>query len=280
MARKLSNEEFINKIKDLVGEEYTFLEEYQGTHVKLKVRHNCKECNNNVFEIRPNDFISQGSRCNHEICKSKSISKGLKKAVKEGRLKNPIKRKTNNDFIKEVFDKVGDEYTFLEPYVKNNIHLKVIHNTCGHEYSVTPVRFLSNGRRCPKCSLSDRVSKGHKCVEAFLKYNNIKYKKEVTFEDCLSDKGRPLRFDFEIEYLGRKFLLEYDGNYHKTGWKGDSNSLNTVQRHDTIKENYCIQSGLELHRFESSYETDYQEILDYLNKMFNSSTTIENLGIS
>lgn len=69
-------------------------------------------------------------------------------------------RKTNEDFLKEVFELVGNEYTFLEEYRSTHEKIKVKHNKCGHEYETRPSNFL-RGRRCPKCALDEISGKNH-----------------------------------------------------------------------------------------------------------------------
>lgn len=75
------------------------------------------------------------------------------------------KRKTNEQFKKEVFDLVGDEYVFLDIYVNARTKIKVKHSKCGDIYKVKPHDFLS-GKRCPYCSGNSRKT-------------NTQFKKEV-----------------------------------------------------------------------------------------------------
>lgn len=42
-----------------------------------------------------------------------------------------VAKKTNEAFVKEVKNIVGDEYTFMEPYVTSSAKLKIVHNACG-----------------------------------------------------------------------------------------------------------------------------------------------------
>lgn len=60
------------------------------------------------------------------------------------------KRKTDEQFKKEIFYLVGNEYTFLDPYVNTHTELRVKHNKCGNVYKVQPSHF-SRGSRCPFC---------------------------------------------------------------------------------------------------------------------------------
>lgn len=60
------------------------------------------------------------------------------------------KRKTHEEFVKEVSDLVGEEYEVLGKYVNAKTKLLIKHNKCSHEWDITPDDFL-RGRRCPKC---------------------------------------------------------------------------------------------------------------------------------
>jgi len=67
-----------------------------------------------------------------------------------------MRKKTNEEFIKQVEELVGNEYNFLEPYKKALESISVKHEKCGNVYSVQPANFL-NGQRCPKCRLKSRT---------------------------------------------------------------------------------------------------------------------------
>ena len=112
---------------DLVKDEYSVLGEYVNNKEKILMRHNT--CGHE-YMVQPNKFLT-GRRC--PKCSHGSTLKGL------------------DQFKSEVYDLVGDEYTVLGNYEGNNTKILMRHNTCGHEYMVTPVKF-SSGNRCPKCS--------------------------------------------------------------------------------------------------------------------------------
>ncbi|MBI6006854.1 hypothetical protein H8J86_13005 [Clostridium perfringens] len=61
------------------------------------------------------------------------------------------KRKTHKEFIKEIKDKYGDEYTILGEYINNRTKILVRHNKCGYEWEIKPYHLL-NRDRCPKCA--------------------------------------------------------------------------------------------------------------------------------
>lgn len=163
--KKLDQNTFDAKIKELVGDKYTFLEPYINSSTHMKVRHNV--CGY-IYRTTSTNFISTGSRC--KKCKGLLL-------------------KTDNEFKKEIKELVGDEYTFLEPYINNNTHIKVKHNTCGKEYKVTPTNFISNNSRCRFCYGSIRKE-----------YNE--FKKEV---DNLTNGEYELKSKF---YINNKYPLE------------------------------------------------------------------------
>ena len=127
---KKTDDYFNKEVKGAAGEEYTFLEKYKGKDFKIKVRHNSESCSYYEYEVRPSDFLKRGSRC--PKC--------------EGNMP-----KDNEEFIKDVVDKVGGEYSFLEKYKRSNIPIQCKHHLCGYKWSIRPNEFL-RGKRCPKCA--------------------------------------------------------------------------------------------------------------------------------
>lgn len=62
------------------------------------------------------------------------------------------KKKTTEEFKKEVYEKVGDEYSVLGEYINSSTKIKMKHNICGFIYKVTPSHFIYNNSRCPLCN--------------------------------------------------------------------------------------------------------------------------------
>lgn len=61
------------------------------------------------------------------------------------------KRKTHEEFVREVFGLVGSEYEVIGHYETAIKKIEMKHNICGKTYDVRPSNFLS-GKRCPWCS--------------------------------------------------------------------------------------------------------------------------------
>lgn len=123
---KRTNEQFQQEVTNLVGNEYIFLDIYINNSTKLRVKHT--KCGN-IYRVTPNSFL-RGHRCPYCFGTPK---------------------KTNEQFKKEVYGLVGNEYTFLDIYVNADTKIKVKHNKCEQVYKVTPSNFI-RGSRCPYCS--------------------------------------------------------------------------------------------------------------------------------
>lgn len=67
------------------------------------------------------------------------------------------RKKTHEEFIKEAYNLVGDEYIFVEKYISSNTSIEVRHTICDKKYKVKPANFLK-GHGCPHCH-KNRVSK-------------------------------------------------------------------------------------------------------------------------
>lgn len=61
-------------------------------------------------------------------------------------------RKTQEEFEKNVFDLVGDEFKVIGKYENNQTKIRFKHKICGKEFDMKPTNFLYNGQRCPLCN--------------------------------------------------------------------------------------------------------------------------------
>lgn len=58
--------------------------------------------------------------------------------------------KTHEEFLEEIKQLHGNNYSLLTEYIKSTIDVIVKHEICCHQFSTTPNQFLS-GSECPKC---------------------------------------------------------------------------------------------------------------------------------
>lgn len=127
-------EEFLQIVYSMVGNSYTIMGLYKNSTTKIKMRHNCTDCNNHEYYVTPNSFL-QGRRC--PVC--------------YGNIK-----KTKDEFEKEVLA-VCDEYTIIGEYINAHSKIEVKHNKCDHSFKITPMNFLNRNCRCLYCNNNHSV---------------------------------------------------------------------------------------------------------------------------
>lgn len=123
--RKMTDDEFKEKVKKIYGDEYIPQEKYVNSSTKIKIFHN--KCQNIILK-RPNDLLS-GYQCN--VC-------------------NKYHKKTNEEFIDELQKAHGDDYIALEEYKDANTEIFFKHK-CNTVFLAKPYRVLYGENKCPKC---------------------------------------------------------------------------------------------------------------------------------
>lgn len=230
--KRKTNDEFTREIRQIVGNEYTFLDKHTVANKKIKVRHNSEKCNNHSYEVTPNKFLS-GRRC--PVCSARE--------------QGDNKRKTQKQFEDEVLAISGDEYTFLEKYKSYSDNIKVVHNICKFTFKTTPSRFISSGNRCPACS---SMSNGEDRVRLTLENFNINFTSQYRIPECRYKY--PLPFDFAIfdNHGDLNLLVEYDGQQHfvegKNSFNNTDDDFKDIVIRDEIKNRYCRTNGVKLLR--------------------------------
>ena len=153
---------------------------------------------------------------------------------------HPIK-KTPEQYKKEVYDLVGDEYSVLEDYKGAFVSIDMKHNVCHNTWKSNPNSFLC-GRRCPFC----RKSLGEEKIMSFLNLNNIDFVYEKKFSNLLGVGNGFLSYDF---YLPKyNLLIEFQGEQHEhpRDYFGGEEALKIQQEHDQRKRNYAEQNNIDL----------------------------------
>lgn len=151
----------------------------------------------------------------------------------------------------------------------SNVRIKFKRPQCGKTYDKWWGHWKSmpyNRHVCPECN-DNQISAGYSScsilTEDWLREHDIPYIREYSFDDCKNK--RCLRFDFCVNWNGRKILIEVDGHQHfyVGGWT-DESKLHYNQKLDKIKEDYCTANGHILVRipYWLYRHTTYKDILN------------------
>jgi hypothetical protein len=228
---------FKEKVFELVKDEYEVLGEYINNKTKIKIMHNiCGYIHNFI----PADFIHNNTRC--PKCAG-------------------VLPYTTESFKEKIYELVGDEYELIGEYKNSATKIILKHNICGYEWETSPVSFIHCDSRCAICF----ESKGERKIRYWLENNNVKFKSQFIFDDLLSDKNYPLKFDFGIfidELKTKiKYLIEYDGIGHYKPSFGEISYKRTI-KHDIIKNIYCRENNISLLRIPYWKFDNIEEILN------------------
>lgn len=138
----------------------------------------------------------------HRVC-----GKQYKSTIKDFFFKKDVCKECDKEtysmsskkFAQQIKEQVGNEYELICGNVTSmETHGIVRHNTCGHEYKVTPNTFLYKNRRCPVCSakragekqklnykdIEKRLMKVHPNIEVLSEYKGVHEKIMVRDSIC------------------------------------------------------------------------------------------------
>lgn len=309
MGKKITQEEFEERIRNRLGPDYAVLGQYLGRDVKIEMKH--LVCGN-TFMKRPHDAMNKGSGC--PFCNGAKPALYNEKWVKEHtldpyqyiqgysamskkcifyckkcnsffeqspkRLINehifgcnccPTKKKTHQQFLDELGAECLKEYEVLDNYINIDTKIRFKHKKCGTVFELTPWSFIHKAKKhyCPICYY--KKSKGEIEIATFLTKHNILFHKEFVFPDI---GNKQYKFDFYLPDFNT--VIEYDGEQHffAIDFFGGEENLQKTQKRDKAKNQYCIQYNIRCYRIPY---TDFSYISQILNGIFEekSSTTIE-----
>ena len=277
--RTNTTEKFIKKAKLIHGDKYDYsISDYKGAFIPVEIicpihgvfeqtPHNhihgrsCKKCKDitkdtkqfieDATKVHGGEFdyslVDYKNNCTDVeiICKKHGIfnqtpsnhlqGRGCKKCVNEKMTKKL------EVFISEANIIHNNKYDYsLVEYIKGNLKVNIICSRHG-VFEQTPQNHLK-GQGCPTCN----ESYGEKIIKKLLEDNNIKFIPQYKFKDCKN--VFPLPFDFYLpEY---NICIEYDGEQHfkRFRFEKDDMRLETRQKLDKIKNEYCRKNNIHLIR--------------------------------
>lgn len=113
------------------------------------------------------------------------------------------RRRTADEFIKEVNSYHNNEYELVSEYKNQKEKILLKHKPCGFIWKVRPGDVIHGRSRCPKCSRV--MSNGERLIKRLLDDTKIDYYQEYKLENSKQ------RFDFYLEFGENKIAIEYNG---------------------------------------------------------------------
>ncbi len=220
---RVSKEKFIERSKNHHGNkfDYSLVDLEKGMAGKVKII-----CPFHGVFLQQAQHHANGFGCRK--CKAKKVGERFKL--------------THEEFLAKAIRIHGDTYDYSKTkYVLGNENVIIICKKHG-EFLQKPYSHLK-GKGCTKCGLS----RGEKAICSWIKSQMITYEVEKGFIDCISPKGKVLKFDFYLP--NHNVHIEFDGEQHYKEVKHfKSYSLKQRQQYDRIKTKYAKKKGIPLLR--------------------------------
>jgi len=266
-----TTEEYKKQVFDLVGDEYTVLGEYISGDKHIKMRHNCKDCNNFEWDVIAGNFIRKDHPTRCKLCSNK-------KAIEKTKETLSVKAKEHfyDIFNNEILN--SNNFELLSDYKNDTTHLLLKCKKCNNTFTRLPSSITIP--KIIRCDYCEELSKPILKIIEFLNTYNIQYYKECYFPKFKSLKnGNSFRYDLFLPKYN--LIIEYDGEQHFD----KSNTYNTydLELYDQLKNlkillssKYAILriSKTEVNKineilytllFENSFKTINENKLLYIN---------------
>lgn len=237
MSKKKTQEEFEKEVYGKTNGEYVVVDKYINNRTKIWFYH--IPCGH-YKHAQPNHVL------NNQACKECGVRNWANTRIK-----------THNEFVKDLYDVFGDEYTVLSEYTHSKEPIDIRHNVCGHYWITTPNPLLK-GHGCPYCA--SRKSKGEKFIEDYLTDMQIAFETQKKYEGLLGLGNGQLSYDFYLPNYN--LLIEYQGEFHDgTANQQTDIELQKQQIHDKLKSDYAKENNIELLEI---WYWDYENIASIL----------------
>lgn len=173
-------------------------------------------------------------------------------------LNNSKRFKLSPDEVEKRINECGGIWFNKDDY-KNRSERNLIIGCpeCGKPFVTSLVIFTQHGGQlCDECSSVESL--GEKRIRHFLEDHHIEFESQKWFDDCRDIN--PLPFDFYL--MKSNILIEYDGRQHFEETNHFTYPLETIQKHDKIKNQYCADNNIKLIRIPYWKITKIEEILN------------------
>jgi hypothetical protein len=226
-TKKLTTHQWIEKARLTHGNKYDYsLVEYKNCMTKVKII--CLK--HGIFKQTPNNH-DRGQTC--KKCDIETIGDRFRSNIDKFIDKSNVIHNFKYDYS-------------LVSYIGNKIKVEIVCKNCNKSFYVRPDNHI-HGSGCPRC----RESSGENRIYEWLESNNIIYKRQKCFDNCINKIK--LRFDFYLPDF--KLAIEYDGQQHFKSVRfggcsaEDANeNLKEQKIKDTMKNNYCSSNQIGLLR--------------------------------
>jgi len=126
-----------------------------------------------------------------------------------------VRKKTHSEYVSEVFDAVGNEYTVLGTYDGSKVPTLMRHNSpnCNYKWKSKPNHFLNGNERCPICAIEKRNKKLTKTNKKFIQEVEDIYGNEYTILSPYLKSKTPIMIRHNSMRCNNKEFLVTPNNF-------------------------------------------------------------------
>ena len=164
------------------------------------------------------------------------------------------KQRLSKEQVIQIIESVnGNKLLNPDDYIGNRPINLLVRCSCGNTFYTSIAKYHKKFR-CSDCAKSESL--GEKKIREFLEKNNIEFYPQYKFPDCKDIYCLP--FDFYLKQYNK--CIEFDGEQHSRPAFGEK-SFRKTQKHDKMKNDYCISHNIELLRIPYTQYKDIDKIL-------------------
>lgn len=152
------------------------------------------------------------------------------------------RRKTQEEFNEEIFNLVGNDYAFMEPYINASTKIDVKHSVCNRIYKVKPNTFI-NGSRCPYCDKENRKGKSYAKITPDIWEEWHKNNTASSFEQVTEFKGLQSNITMKHRECGNIITLKAGSFKKKPSCRYCSHKEGTMKQTKT-HDKFCEEVKL------------------------------------
>ncbi len=166
-----------------------------------------------------------------------------------------LRRRISLEKVIQIFHIHDISIDDISQYETTEDKISVTCKKCGYSWK-TDYHHVKQGKSCPICASSH----GERAISQYLSSHNILFIHQKKFDKCLYKRKLP--FDF---YIPRYNLcIEYQGEFHyiPLDFAGGQENLKEFKIKDSIKEKFCLESGIMLLKIPYWEKSNICSILD------------------
>lgn len=205
----INTEVFKHKVKDLYGNEYKVIGNYEHSQKPILIRHICGY----EYNVYPTHFLSGSYLC--PIC-------------------NDYVKLNTQSYKKLLERKYNYRFALLGEYQNSSSKVKLRCNDCGEEFELNAYHVLKNIACCPKCDKG--ISYPEKFFRSIFEQLGIEYIPEYSCKYARWCKK--YRYDFYLPYFDMIIEVHGKQHYEYNCW----NDLDKIKENDNDKQLLAVSN--------------------------------------